>query len=121
MALALASVLLAAPWIACSPEESEREDELQPAQDELETGVLAPSGRPYSEARAACANRDSLRQAFWGELHVHSELSMDAWTWDVRGGPDEIYRFARGEEIFLPPLDESGKPTRAERLERPID
>ncbi|MEM7409778.1 MAG: DUF3604 domain-containing protein [Myxococcota bacterium] len=83
--------------------------------------ALAPSGQPYSEERVACANRDPERQVFWGELHVHSRLSMDAYLWDVRGGPDETYRFAKGEEIAFPPLDEAGVPTRPAQLERPLD
>ncbi len=83
--------------------------------------ALSPSGRPYSEVRAPCRDRHPLRQAFWGELHVHSALSMDAYTWEVRGGPDDTYLFAKGEQTFFPPLDESGAPTRAARLERPID
>ncbi len=118
--LAGAFASLALSLVACGPigsgpgeGESEPSAELEPA--------LAPSGRSYSEARAPCANRDPRRQVLWGELHVHSGLSADAWIWDVRGGPDEIYRFARGEEISLPPLDESGQPTRPARLERPID
>jgi hypothetical protein len=45
---------------------------------------------------------------------------MDAWLWDVRNGPDETFRFAKGEATFLPPLDDSGQPTRAAQLERPI-
>lgn len=83
--------------------------------------AIAPSGRPYSEDRAPCTDRDPLRQALWGELHVHSSLSMDAWLWDVRNGPDEVFRFAKGEETRLPPLDGEGRPTRPARLERPID
>jgi hypothetical protein len=83
--------------------------------------VLAPSGRPYSEEREPCAVRHEHREVFWGELHVHSALSMDAWLWDVRGTPDDVYRFAKGEEILLPPLDEAGAPTRPARLERPLD
>ncbi len=92
-----------------------------PTANESPTRALAPSGRPYSEARAPCANRAPERQAFWGELHVHSALSMDAWLWNVRNGPDEVFRFARGEQTFLPPLDDAGRPTRPARLERPID
>jgi len=82
--------------------------------------ALAPSGKPYSEDRAACENRSDLRQPFWGELHVHSHLSMDAWLWQVRGTPDEVYDFARGETLGLPPY-EDGKPQRKTRLERPLD
>ena len=91
------------------------------APPEPEPVALAPSGAPYSEERAACANRDAERQVFWGELHVHSRLSMDAYLWDVRGGPDDTYRFAKGEEIRFPPLDETGAPTIPARLERPLD
>ncbi|MBJ21889.1 MAG: DUF3604 domain-containing protein [bacterium] len=83
--------------------------------------ALAPSGQPYSEDRTPCADRAPERQALWGELHVHSSLSMDAWLWDVRNGPDATYRFAKGEKALLPPLDEAGVPTRAAQLERPID
>jgi hypothetical protein len=82
---------------------------------------LGPSGQPYSEERAACLDRDPRRQVFWGELHVHSALSMDAWLWDARNGPDETYRFGKGEEILLPPLDADGEGTRPVKLERPLD
>ena len=112
--------LLALACLACEPSTSEPEAAAaRPAS--ATAGALPPSSSPYSEERTPCANRDPLRQAFWGELHVHSALSADAWIWNVRGGPDEIYRFARGEEILLPPLDESGQPTRPASLERPID
>ena len=90
----------------------------QPGEGPLAT---APSGRPYSEKRDACANRDPLRKAFWGELHVHSELSFDANMWDVRGSVDDVYRFARGEKIGLAPYDEAGNPLRFAQLERPLD
>jgi len=83
--------------------------------------VLSPNGRPYSEDREACSNREPLKQVLWGELHVHSSLSMDAYLWDVRNGPDETYRFAKGEKTYFPPLDDSGIPSRAAQLERPID
>jgi hypothetical protein len=83
---------------------------------------LAPdAGAPYSEERAACADRDPLRKAYFGDLHVHTGLSFDAWTYDVRTTPADAYRFARGETIYLPPLDESGKPTFPVRLARPLD
>ena len=80
---------------------------------------LAPSGQPYSETREPCAERDPLRKAYWGELHIHSTLSMDAWMWDVRGTPDEVYGFAKGEAIGLAPYGPDGKPQRKTQLERP--
>ncbi len=76
--------------------------------------ALAPSGRPYSEEREPCASREPLRRAWWGELHVHSALSFDAYMWDVRATPDDTYRYAKGEEIPFPGA-------RTGRLERPLD
>ena len=63
---------------------------------------IGPNGKPYSEDRAACLDRSPNKRAFWGELHVHSSLSMDAYIWGVRNGPDETYRFARGEQTVFP-------------------
>jgi hypothetical protein len=80
-----------------------------------------PTRPGYSEARAACAERDPLRKAYFGDLHVHTALSFDAWTYDVRATPADAYRFARGETIHLPPLDADGKPTLAVKLARPLD
>ncbi len=75
----------------------------------------------YTEAREPCADRDPLRKAFFGDLHVHTSLSFDAWTYDVRTLPADAYRFARGETIKLAPLDASGQPTRPVKLARPLD
>ena len=82
---------------------------------------LAPLPARYSEAREPCAERDPLRKAYFGDLHVHTAFSFDAWTYDVRTSPADAYRFARGEPIRLPPLDEAGLGTTEVRLDRPLD
>ena len=112
-----AMLLALAGLLACSPEARPT----RPAETPDSARTLAPSGRPYSEAREACAHRDPARRALWGELHVHSARSMDAYTWDVRATPDDTYRFAKGEPSFFPPLDDAGRPSRPARLERPLD
>ena len=83
-------------------------------ESEAAAEARAPSGLAYSEEREPCASRAPQRQALWGELHVHSGLSFDAYMWDVRATPDDTYRFAQGESISLP----GG---RTARLERPLD
>ena len=105
-------------WIlalACSPPEDS-----SPVTEAAEE-VRAPEPGRYNEEREPCAARFPLRKAFFGELHVHTQLSMDAFGWDVRGTPDDAYRFARGEVISLAPLDAQGRGMRSAQLERPLD
>lgn len=68
--------------------------------------------------REACAHRTPERRAFFGDLHVHTGYSMDARVWGLARGPDDAYRFARGEAIDLP--DPTGAP-RPVRIDRPLD
>ena len=39
------------------------------------------------------------RQAFFGDLHIHSALSADAFVFGVRAMPDDAYRFAKGASL----------------------
>ncbi len=40
-----------------------------------------------------------LRNAYFGDLHVHTKHSFDAYLFQVRATPDDAYRFAKGEAI----------------------
>jgi hypothetical protein len=54
------------------------------------------------------------QRVFWGDTHVHTAYSTDAGMVGNRLGPDEAYRFARGEAVV------SSTGVRA-RLQRPLD
>jgi hypothetical protein len=55
------------------------------------------------------------QQVFWGDLHVHTNLSFDSNSFgNERLGPDEAYRFAIGEEVV------ASNGQRA-KLARPLD
>ena len=55
-----------------------------------------PSYSPYAGATDAT-------QVYWGDTHVHSSWSPDAWTFgNRRFEPDTAYRFAAGEEVVAP-------------------
>ncbi len=72
-------------------------------------------------ARAACDRRDPAGMALFGDLHVHTSLSADAWSYEVRVRPRDAYAFAFGEPIALPPNDAEGLGTRTVRIDRPLD
>ncbi len=82
-------------------------------------GAVTPAGR--SEAREPCADRNPLRNVYFGDLHVHTAYSFDAYVFDVRVTPEQAYRFARGEPVELPPLDAQGRGTQRVRIDRPLD
>jgi hypothetical protein len=73
------------------------------------------------DEREACADRDPLKRPLFGDLHVHTSLSFDAVTFDVRIRPADVYRFARGGALDLPPYDSAGVATRSVTLDRPLD
>ncbi|QTD56875.1 DUF3604 domain-containing protein [Parasphingorhabdus cellanae] len=61
------------------------------------------------------AMTDVPERVFWGDLHVHSNLSFDSNSFGNQHlGPEDAYRFARGEEVVA----SGGK--RA-KLSRPLD
>ncbi len=80
-----------------------------------------PQQEPYPDEREPCAQDNPLKNVYFGDLHVHTSLSFDAWLWDVRVPPRDAYAFARGEPIWLPPLDENGQGTRMVQLAQPLD
>ncbi len=75
----------------------------------------------YTEERQPCSANNPNRNLYFGDLHVHTELSWDAYGYDVRTTPSMAYGFARGGEVLLPPLDAQGTGTRKAALERPLD
>jgi hypothetical protein len=60
------------------------------------------------------AGRNFATDVYWGDTHLHTDISMDAGAFGNRLGLEEAYRFARGEQV------ESTNAGPA-RLSRPLD
>src|SRR5210317_2648435 len=59
------------------------------------TGGAFPAQKHYSPY----AGRNFPTQVFWGDTHLHTGMSFDAGAFGARLGPEDAYRFARGEEL----------------------
>jgi len=79
-------------------------------------GQCVPADEP-----GRCADFDPLKQVYWGDTHIHTDLSFDANMQGTRTTQDDAYAFARGEAIPLQPYDENGAPTRMAQIDRPLD
>lgn len=75
----------------------------------------------YTEEREACKHRSATRNAFFGDLHIHTGFSYDVRPLGAKTTPADAYRFARGEPLAIPPYDENGRPQARMRLNRPLD
>ncbi|MFT7528205.1 MAG: hypothetical protein ACI9LY_003366 [Arenicella sp.] len=76
-------------------------------------------GLEYSEARSECDNKTPYKKPYFGDLHIHTAISADAYPDGTRVFPDDAYQYAKGEQIALP-VQEGQAPLSAQ-LERPLD
>jgi hypothetical protein len=80
----------------------------------------AYAARRFSDAiEAPCAQSVPTRQALFGDLHIHTSHSNDAWNFDVRVLPEDAYRYAFGGTLRLPLGDDFE--AREARIDRPLD
>jgi hypothetical protein len=78
---------------------------------DLRSGETLPQG--------SCEHFNPQRTAFFGDLHVHTMLSTDAYNFGVRVTPDDAYRYAFGQTIQLPLDDDPFG--RDVKIDRPLD
>ena len=52
-----------------------------------------------SEAREPCTRSDPFRNPYFGDLHIHTRFSADAYIFGTRVAPRDAYAFAKGAAI----------------------
>jgi hypothetical protein len=87
----------------------------------LTLAACGNSAPPPGGVARECLDRNPLRNAYFGDLHVHTKYSLDASTQGTRVGPHDAYRFALGERIPVQPYDADGNGLRSTQLARPLD
>jgi hypothetical protein len=81
--------------------------------DDATPAATAPA-TPAARGFSPYAGRDYPTRPFFGDTHHHTSNSGDGFMAGNRLGPEEAYRFARGEEV----ISSTGVPA---KLSRPLD
>lgn len=79
---------------------------------------VTPAERPDD---VECVGSSVRKQAFFGDLHIHTKLSFDAYFFNSINGPREAYQFAKGEDAFLPSGEDPDTAVRRINIDRPLD
>ena len=69
---------------------------------QTETELLIRGQQPVSALRSRATDTPTLRKAHFGDLHVHTANSFDAFTIGTLATPHDAYRYAKGEAISHP-------------------
>jgi len=72
-----------------------------------------------TEVRAPCSDFSRLRTPYFGDLHIHTSYSADAYIFGTRVLPNDAYGFATGQAIAL--SDDDEQQTRSATIDRPLD
>jgi len=78
------------------------------SKEDIAPNISKKSYSPYAGRNAFPTN------VYWGDTHLHTDISMDAGAFGNRLGLDEAYRFAKGKEV----VSSGGIPL---RLSKPLD
>ena len=82
-------------------------------------GVLALAGvastiPSLTHAESCVTANDTTKTVYWGDLHVHTQYSLDAYAFGATATPADAYRYAKGEPLTLA----NG---RTSQIDRPLD
>ncbi len=105
----IVTIIFTSVLIGCDKQSSVNTDQLKPS----EAVELSMDPAAKLAAVEAALPENPLKDAYFGEIHLHTSYSLDSYIGGNRRTPDDAYRFARGEEMEI-----HGD---MHRLKRPLD
>lgn len=93
----IAAVVFCSLLSACGERSSEPEATSEPAGKEIPGDAPDPASSEVSAATTVAVNPN--RDVYFGNLHVHTQWSFDAYINGAVADPDDAYRWAKGEPI----------------------
>jgi len=67
-----------------------------------------------TQAKTRTSGFNPSKNAYFGDLHIHTSWSFDAFIYNTRTNPDDAYHFGKGKKIKFSARD-------SVQLERPLD
>ena len=124
---ALAVSPLAAYALACGGRSTSKSSAPDAsAADGAAPDAFAADGSSPSDAGAesappvACADRNPLKNPYFGDLHAHTSYSFDAFSFATRNNPFDAYAFAKGQTLQVAGASpDGGGPLTT--IQRPLD
>ncbi len=86
---------------ACDTEEQVSTAPPEPAAPDTASAETAETPIP-AVTEGKTAGYSATRNAYFGDLHIHTRNSFDAYIFNVRRTADDAYRFAKGETVPHP-------------------
>jgi hypothetical protein len=88
----------------------------------FEDFVVSDQARVQITERLPCLDQNPQNNAYFGDLHVHTALSNDGYSFGARNRPDDAYRFAFGKGAVTLPIEAGNQTdTRSVTIDRPLD